>query len=342
MSSYINKKVSIIVPIYNVDKYLVACLDSLLCQSYTNIEIIGVDDASTDSSKKIFQSYCYDKRFKLICNSINMGLPTARNIGLLNATGDYIFFLDSDDWISPYAIEHLMNIMIRDDVDIVIGGVLKYFEENGSYQIPQNHGKCMAKKLIKTSIFDDRVIVNSITSWNKLININFIKSTGLIFSQIPRTYEDILTYKWYLSGAKISNTPLITYYYRQRSSTNNKSILQEHTIDKFINKTLSLIDIIEFMKKKNLFYTTFNPLTCDESMMSLSNNLYYLPRNAFKDFEGDDLIIFVSHYKYLLETLDENFLSAIKLPISNIINIVRQNNLRDAVDQLKNYFKNKK
>ena len=92
-------KISVIVPVYNVEKYLKQCLDSIVNQTYKNLEIIIVNDGTKDNSMKIVEEYLQDKRIKVI-NKENGGLSSARNIGIKEATGDYISFIDSDDYIS--------------------------------------------------------------------------------------------------------------------------------------------------------------------------------------------------------------------------------------------------
>lgn len=110
--------VSVIIPVYNAEKYLKRCLDSVLNQTYTDIEVIVVNDGSTDNSLKILQEYKNnDSRIKLI-DQQNQGVSSARNTGLNNATGDYILYVDSDDWIEFDAIERLLATM-TDDTDIV-------------------------------------------------------------------------------------------------------------------------------------------------------------------------------------------------------------------------------
>ena len=110
--------ISVIVPVYNVEKYLEECLDSIQNQTYSNIEIILVNDGSTDNSKKICEKYCKrDSRFLLI-NQENQGLSAARNKGVEISTGEYIVFVDSDDIIKTNYLEKLMQYM-TEDVDIV-------------------------------------------------------------------------------------------------------------------------------------------------------------------------------------------------------------------------------
>jgi len=110
--------ISVIVPVYNVEKYLEECLDSIQNQTYSDIEVILVNDGSTDKSKEICGKYCkQDNRFQLL-NQENQGLSAARNKGVEISTGEYIVFVDSDDIIKTNYLEKLMQYM-AEDVDIV-------------------------------------------------------------------------------------------------------------------------------------------------------------------------------------------------------------------------------
>ena len=112
--------ISIIVPIYNSEKYLKQCLDSLLQQSYTNIEIICIDDGSKDCSSEIVEEYMrYDNRVKLIKQE-NAGVSRTRNNGINYAQGEYIMFVDSDDWIDLNTCETALNSIIINDADTVM------------------------------------------------------------------------------------------------------------------------------------------------------------------------------------------------------------------------------
>lgn len=118
--------VTIIVPVYNVEKYIERCLKSIYDQNYTNFEVLIVNDGSTDCSKKIIIESClYDSRFIYI-EKENGGLSSARNAGLDQANGEYIIFIDSDDWILPRYIEEMIS-HFEDDIDVLIG---KYYLED--------------------------------------------------------------------------------------------------------------------------------------------------------------------------------------------------------------------
>lgn len=122
MKNLINPKISIIIPVYNVEKFLLYCIRSVLRQSYNNLEIICVDDASQDSSLEILTRIAKEeKRIKIIRNRRNIGLAATRNVGLRAADGDYVLFLDSDDYLaSDSIIEHMKDEAVLTAADIVL------------------------------------------------------------------------------------------------------------------------------------------------------------------------------------------------------------------------------
>ena len=122
-------KVSIIVPVYNVEKYIKRCLDSLINQTYKNLEIILIDDGSTDSSGKICDQYkIKDNRFKVI-HQKNRGLPSARNTGIDNITGNIVMFIDSDDWIDKDCIEKcIKEFKLNNKLECIVFPYIREFE----------------------------------------------------------------------------------------------------------------------------------------------------------------------------------------------------------------------
>lgn len=124
-----NKKVSVIVPVYNVEQYVAKCLESVINQTYTNLEIICVDDGSTDNSGNICDEYAQkDSRIKVF-HKTNGGLASARNVALSYVTGDYIGFVDSDDWIEPEMYETLVQQIEKNNVDMVCCNYSKVYED---------------------------------------------------------------------------------------------------------------------------------------------------------------------------------------------------------------------
>ena len=115
-----NELISIIVPIYNIEKHIVRCLDSILAQTYHNIEVILIDDGSTDNSGKICDQYSSADTRINVFHKQNGGLVSARNLGLESARGDYIGFVDSDDWIEPNMYERMYNNLKNNNSEICI------------------------------------------------------------------------------------------------------------------------------------------------------------------------------------------------------------------------------
>ena len=119
------EKVSIIIPVYNVEKYLPKCLESVLGQTYADLEIICVDDGTPDRSAAVILSYAEkDRRINLISQE-NQGLSGARNTGINAATGKYIVFLDGDDWIDPETVETAVNKAEENNTDVVMWGYVR-------------------------------------------------------------------------------------------------------------------------------------------------------------------------------------------------------------------------
>ena len=122
--------ISVIVPIYNVEKYLDRCVDSIINQTYKNLEIILVDDGSPDNCPQMCDDYAKkDSRIKVV-HKENGGLSDARNVGMEVATGEYVSFIDSDDYISLDFYETLLETIVDNDSDIVECGVVKFYEDN--------------------------------------------------------------------------------------------------------------------------------------------------------------------------------------------------------------------
>lgn len=123
--------ISVIVPIYNVEKYLARCVDSIVNQTYKNLEIILVDDGSPDRCPQVCDDYAEkDSRIKVV-HKKNGGLSDARNAGMAVATGEYISFIDSDDWIETSMFELLLNNIFQYDCEISCGGIMMVWENGG-------------------------------------------------------------------------------------------------------------------------------------------------------------------------------------------------------------------
>ena len=173
--------ISVIVPVYNVEKYLPKCIDSIINQTYTDLEILLIDDGSTDNSGKICDNYAKkDKRIKVI-HKKNGGLSDARNTGLNICTGDYISFIDSDDYIEPDMYDKMINTAIANDIDIISCNYNHiYNEQNFSPFFKTNTDELITNKtkllkLIFTYQNFDLVVFNKLYKANLFKNIRFPK-----------------------------------------------------------------------------------------------------------------------------------------------------------------------
>ncbi|MFQ9520829.1 MAG: glycosyltransferase family 2 protein, partial [Turicibacter sp.] len=125
----LKSKISIIVPIYNAELYLSRCLDSLINQSYKNIEVICVNDGSTDRSLEIAMTYSRQHSEIIVVNKCNTGVSDSRNVALQRATGDYVMFVDSDDWISPNMVKHLLKEAVTSNAELVMCGYSREYKD---------------------------------------------------------------------------------------------------------------------------------------------------------------------------------------------------------------------
>ncbi|WP_307993505.1 glycosyltransferase [uncultured Intestinibacter sp.] len=212
-----NQKISVIVPIYKVEDYLHRCVDSIINQTYTNLEIILVDDGSPDNCPMICDEYAEkDNRIKVI-HKKNGGLSDARNAGLDIATGEYIGFVDSDDYISLSFYERLMNIMIVTESDIVECGVKKFKDSNEICDVKYENLNFSTFSTLEAM---QNLITNHILSttvWNKIYKREIIDK--LRFKVGKTNEDDFYTYLAFDNASKITKLNEELYYYLQREDS---------------------------------------------------------------------------------------------------------------------------
>lgn len=201
--------ISVIVPVYNVEPYLEKCLDSILAQSYHNIEIILINDGSTDRSRAICEVYQKkDKRIRFFDNE-NHGLAATRNFGVEHAHGDWIMFVDSDDWVDPDFCKIPYSVAIENNADMVIFELL----------IVEKDGRLKDERKIVTGFSNSQIAVEygRNAAWNKLYKRELFDTIrypeGRLFEDIATTYK--LVYK--AKRIVMLDTPL--YYYRRREGS---------------------------------------------------------------------------------------------------------------------------
>lgn len=239
-------KVSIIIPVYNVEKYLRKCLDSCINQTLKELEIIVVNDCSPDNSDEIMQEYeiRYPDLIKCIYLKENIKLGGARNRGIEIAQGKYIMFVDSDDYIAEDMCEKLYNSIISNDADIVICDCYHVINDGEKYLAafnPEAHSKDNIQKQL---FFNNSV---QISAWGKLYKKELL---GTCLFPEHLYYEDLATVLiWLLKAEKINYIAEPLYYYLYR----NNSITNVYEYSNKIQEVTALIKLIENLKNENLF-----------------------------------------------------------------------------------------
>lgn len=203
------EKVSVIVPVYNDEKYLKQCIDSILNQTYSNIELILIDDGSTDNSPKICEDYRQrDDRVRVL-HKENGGVGSSRNAWLAMATGEYVLFVDNDDWLLENHIEDLYNNLKKHDSDIAVGNFNEFNEERSSflYWINENDyfEKCYSpeewfKMEYKTEFYNISMVF--VVPWGKLYKRELFKD--IVYPTDAKVEDDLTTWKVYLLADNIS------------------------------------------------------------------------------------------------------------------------------------------
>lgn len=232
--------VSIIVPIYKVEPYLRRCLDSLINQTYTNLEIILIDDGSPDCCPQICDKYAVkDNRIKVI-HKKNGGLSDARNTGLDICKGEYISFVDSDDWVSKNYIERLLNLAIKEDAGIVIGENIRTDGNSRSFK-GNTSIKAYTSNEALHHLFSQNHIAFTV-SWGKLYKRTLFRT---IRFPVGKFHEDeFTTYILFYNTNKIIYTSEVLYYYYQRGNS--------------IVRTSHPWDVLEFLEQRYLFFKERN------------------------------------------------------------------------------------
>lgn len=216
-------KISIIVPVYNVHAYIERCVNSIVCQDTEGFEVecIFVNDNTPDDSIEIVErclkQYVGDIVFKIVNHSQNQGLSAARNTGVKESTGDFLFFVDSDDRLDPNALKCMMaavndQVETPSDIDVVIGNsyickdrkVAMRFKENTSFYLNNSEEKAL-KALLDRTIFH--------TAWNKLVNRKFILNYNILFENGIIDEDLLWSYLVFFYAKGVLVVPQVTYIY---------------------------------------------------------------------------------------------------------------------------------
>ena len=211
------EKVSVIVPIYNVEPYLKRCVDSLLAQTYSNCEILLVDDCSTDNCAGIAKEYAqaHPELCRFIQREKNGGLSAARNTGIDAAAGDWLAFVDSDDWVTEDYISVMYEVAKHDQPDIVVNNSCFFYYNEKSVRVV-----CFAPEINTSSSIEDKLVDLRFSAVCKLFRKGCFTQHSIRFPEDIRKCEDISTLiPLYTRVNKISVLHQPSYYYYQRSNS---------------------------------------------------------------------------------------------------------------------------
>lgn len=296
--------VSVIIPVYNVEKFLNRCVDSVLSQTYKNIEIILVDDGALDSSPQICDEYTKKDSRVTVIHKKNGGLASARNAGLKVAKGDYILFVDSDDWIKDDTLEELLNIAVKNKVDFVrfipvsagypdrpdgtpINFGTEDFMEEGVY----NKEKMIRDIYPRLFVTPQLTMGPIVAAWRSLYNRKFLVDNNLYFDEEVKYSEDAI-----FSAKVVYNSNKFYYIkggYYYNYFYNTSSITKSFKKDRWnVCKILSSTFKKEFGNKsdydfsKQLYlediYNVLNALGQNTHIESFKERYTYI-KNIFND-----------------------------------------------------------
>lgn len=286
-------KFSIIIPVYNVERYLHQCVDSILGQTYREFEVILVDDGSSDGCPEICDEYVkLDSRVKVI-HQKNAGLACARNVGIQAARGEYILCIDSDDYLAESTLLQRIAYKTESGTDVITYGFQKYFESTGDFgqsEIPILERVCATSEMLQTVLISNTYCG---TAWTKAVRLDLLRNHNIEFKS-GMISEDIDWYMQILCYAKtFDSINDIGVIYRQRADSishapklksleDNLWILEywpAKFIDKIANKGLlkSLMSVMAYYFTNDLIlYTNFSNLQVTAFKERLKNQSYLL------------------------------------------------------------------
>lgn len=290
--------VSVIIPIYNAEKYLKCCLDSVITQSYPYLEIICVNDGSTDKSAEIIQEYAQKDNRIVVITQPNRGLSAARNAGLDKSSGNYIMFVDADDFIEVTMVEVLLENLLTYNSDFAIESVWVYDEKNQSkaetndayftlsWLNPSFNKRAFShKELIKELFF------MPVMAWSKIYDARFLKGSGVRFPE-GLTYEDNpFFYELFFKAQRVSVDRRKLYNYRvnvdgsiTKKSTKNYGDMLE--IMRRIEKIIKAQPFYEEIKDAFLSYRIVHSLKILSSISpKFERRYFYEMQKEFLSFD---------------------------------------------------------
>lgn len=279
-------KFSIIIPVYNVEKYIHKCIDSVIKQSYGNIEVILVNDGSPDNCGNICEEYHkMDNRVKVI-HKENGGLSSARNAGINIVTGDYIIFLDSDDWIENDFIKRLYNYIKSNDFEVIVVSVKAYFEDTNEFQEKIYN---IEEKTAKSGYEVFKYLYNKKSfwgaAWQFVVKKDFWVNNGMMFEDGIYHEDELYSPELLLLANKVGFCNNAFYVNRSERSG---SIINSYNIKKEFDKVFIIKALIKLSETPKFIGIKSELLKwrCSQMYVGLVKSSYkYLKNNEIKSME---------------------------------------------------------
>ncbi|HAX18068.1 MAG TPA: hypothetical protein DCY00_05690 [Actinobacteria bacterium] len=246
-----NPKITVIIPIYNTQKYLKKCVNSILSQSMQNFELFLIDDGSTDGSDLIAKKFALkDKRIEYIWQE-NQGQAVARNIGIKRARGEYISFIDSDDWIEPLMLEEMISVLSKDGSDFVTCRLSFFYEQNPGKTDSIYGSEFKIDILSGESILSDALLGKNITSSsvNKVYRTSFLQTNSILYPIKVKNEDVLFIIKVASKAVKASFLNKVYYHALIREGSTTIKLTAE-----ILNTTIYSLKLEENYLRENGFY----------------------------------------------------------------------------------------
>ncbi|GHV48326.1 hypothetical protein AGMMS49546_38800 [Spirochaetia bacterium] len=282
--------VSILVAVYNVEKYVEKCIKSILNQTYKNIELILVNDGSTDNSLRVIMKYLNDTRC-VIVNNQHKGLAATRNVGLEHAKGEFVLFVDSDDYLAENAVELLVNKMIESKSDFCCYRFYFISEKTSKARL---HGKDFQFEVLNDN---NKIVCDAfscenikVTVWSKFFRRDFLEKNHLSFYEKVGINEDALfTIESSLYAERVGFLNIPLYYALERSNSGSRTMQKENITSYFI-LTWELKNILENENRFDIYQEYFWGNYTKQILFTLVQSAFRMCLKDYLDIIFSELI----------------------------------------------------
>lgn len=302
--------ISVVVPVYKVEKYLPECIKSIIAQNYKNLEIILVDDGSPDNCPAICDEFAKkDNRIKVI-HKKNGGLSDARNAGINIATGNYICFIDSDDYVEKDYAKKLLDALSSNDADMAVCGYT-YVLDNGSKEVDETpKAGLLTEDKYWPKVYND-MFTTFVVAWNKLYKADIFKTIRYAKGKINE--DQIILHDILRQCKKIAVIKDVLYYYRKREDSimgreKEKKELSNDAFEGLLNRAEYFLDAKKFDFCATQIYALLGEITSGRQARSFSKRIAKIAKGIPKQYRPNDLdlkifVLRFTPYAYSLKKL---------------------------------------